>query len=795
MKFQSIDSLLEKIEEDKNTNIPTAVRYPVRWVFLNNYKELEILKEYFKKEGVKKFSFENKIPKDDGWLTSNDIINEIKNINETVVVYSMSELLRFFKIDEFSSICRVLSEIETNNFIRIYIPLVGLWEDFYNKFFSNFHRKIFFENIIWVLSGETDSIKIFQINFDINLKEEDILFYLKNLVFIKNTKKWLNLYEISPLQKNIVSQSKTLGYLAKKFLPDSLFELVVIGNYKDFIEKLFGITIEIEINEDDELYFKKVIERAIKERIDFKKFEDIFKEFFNIKSIKNLKQREVLNLYFNQKEPYLRWMIKKIYRRKNDYLRFAFEKLEELTDKALIETLWKLSFDYKDKLEENYLNQRRDLLLYIRDELKKEIKLSRDLKKRLKELDGLSFEKAVNFISLYSKEEREYLIKRLVEDKDIEKTEERVEKIKNLQPELYYYVMGWKKYEFTDCEEWVYDYFYYYNLSKIFNIKLEELENILNKKNKDIETFSEWYSKIKEVEPIQSKNEKIIWVDALGFEWAPLIKHILERSNKDYSISVKLRKVKLPTSTQCNKYETIEKIDTLDKYIHQQNPYKHPLSLIEEIEIVSRIINEILENNNNVKIISDHGFTFLSQKKFGIIKVLDIENTSHEGRYLLVDDKNKYTNDNYYIKWHSMSGHCKGNYFLVALKHNSLDNIPYREVHGGATPEEILVPQIEINKNKVSIDSYSIIPSEIEVNNFENLENIRIKIKPLPNKTVKAKLHGKNLKIEKKEDNFIIYLGKMKTEILEVSLDIFIGELNYKIKIKRKKGFEEEDQF
>jgi hypothetical protein len=46
--------------------------------------------------------------------------------------------------------------------------------------------------------------------------------------------------------------------------------------------------------------------------------------------------------------------------------------------------------------------------------------------------------------------------------------------------------------------------------------------------------------------------------------------------------------------------------------------------------------------------------------------------------------------------------------FKVALTHASLNNKPSREVHGGCTPEEILVPFILISNKKEDITSVSI---------------------------------------------------------------------------------------
>ena len=66
---------------------------------------------------------------------------------------------------------------------------------------------------------------------------------------------------------------------------------------------------------------------------------------------------------------------------------------------------------------------------------------------------------------------------------------------------------------------------------------------------------------------------------------------------------------------------------------------------------------------------------------------------------------------------------------LVALKYASLYNLPRREVHGGATPEEVLLPVIIVTKTKEKI-SYEIGPlyQEISIRS----PNLYVAITPKP---------------------------------------------------------------
>ena len=97
-----------------------------------------------------------------------------------------------------------------------------------------------------------------------------------------------------------------------------------------------------------------------------------------------------------------------------------------------------------------------------------------------------------------------------------------------------------------------------------------------------------------------------------------------------------------------------------------------------------------------IAIVSDHGLTALSRlvdsKKY-------TAKASHEGRYIKLDSTD-CLKDSDYIR-------CKNgdDNFKVALTHASLNCKPVREVHGGCTPEEILVPFIVISNKKADIET------------------------------------------------------------------------------------------
>jgi hypothetical protein len=84
---------------------------------------------------------------------------------------------------------------------------------------------------------------------------------------------------------------------------------------------------------------------------------------------------------------------------------------------------------------------------------------------------------------------------------------------------------------------------------------------------------------------------------------------------------------------------------------------------------------------------------------------------------------------------------------LIALKYASLYNLPRREVHGGATPEEVLVPVIIVAKTKEKI-SYEIEPLHQEISIRSPNLYLSITPKPQITPTLMYKEKGREMELE-----------------------------------------------
>lgn len=238
--------------------------------------------------------------------------------------------------------------------------------------------------------------------------------------------------------------------------------------------------------------------------------------------------------------------------------------------------------------------------------------------------------------------------------------------------------------------------------------------------NMQIENYGFRYAAIHDVLNEQSI---VLWIDALGVEWLPLLIWSLNKSDCGKIQHVFVTQANLPTETKFNeqwkqmKVSYDKSLNRLDKLAHNgviddSNYY----SCVEkQIEFVSNAIKEkvhsLLKEYKRVIITGDHGTSRLAARIFHKKEGVPFKNgkpLSH-GRYGLV------TNGEYQINILSTQISAKdekGNSYVVFKNYDHFklggfaagaddDNATYGEIHGGATPEEVLVPVVVFDSNNV----------------------------------------------------------------------------------------------
>ncbi len=258
----------------------------------------------------------------------------------------------------------------------------------------------------------------------------------------------------------------------------------------------------------------------------------------------------------------------------------------------------------------------------------------------------------------------------------------------------------------------------------ISEYKVYKLSNTLPESEKaffrgiEPETLPSRYSVIKQS---LTGGTAMLWIDGLGFEYLSLLLGRLSK-NKDGAVShCALTKALLPTETEFNEqWKQMDvpyaKLDKLDKLAHKgvvDEPDYY--ACIEEqlgfFNGVSDKVSELLKTHQRVIITGDHGASRLAARFFharkGLPAFKDSEPRSH-GRYCSIGSKPEAV-------YEGMKEVVdpSGRHYLVfaSYDHFSLsgfatgkdeDRATYGEVHGGASPEEMIVPVV-VFESRISV--------------------------------------------------------------------------------------------
>ena len=131
--------------------------------------------------------------------------------------------------------------------------------------------------------------------------------------------------------------------------------------------------------------------------------------------------------------------------------------------------------------------------------------------------------------------------------------------------------------------------------------------------------------------------------------------------------------------------------------------------------------------------------------------------------------------------------------YLITLKHIGLYNTPSHEVHGGATPEEVLVPYIVLEDDDRTLVEYEIVALDSSINISKDTQ-LRITMSPQPPSLPIVICNNEALPVSKDNNQFIIQLNSNLNKGLQKFIikidDEEVGELEINIK---KGGREDED--
>lgn len=321
------------------------------------------------------------------------------------------------------------------------------------------------------------------------------------------------------------------------------------------------------------------------------------------------------------------------------------------------------------------------------------------------------FEKRLDYLTNIRREERIYLLKMVGQwmRKDIEQVNGS-KKLKETFPTLSAYL----SHDLDVLQNDIGAYISRYKAHKLENSLPHDEELYFNGVNAF--SFDYRYSILSEYEDDETI---ILWIDALGIEWLPLLCWGIKNNCDGTITNLTLAQATLPTETYFNEQwkdmnVSYKKLNKLDKLAHKgvADEPDYYACIEEQMEFVAGIGNQVaslLAENHRVVITGDHGTSRLAARFFHSRDGVDVPENAivySYGRYCKLPQNVSLNIPNIEIVKGSQGeryavfrnyDHFKQPGFAAGADD---ENAIYGEVHGGATPEEMLVPIIVVESNR-----------------------------------------------------------------------------------------------
>lgn len=741
IRFDSYDALLDEIKRDMKDGDPLRCRYPVRFIMLNNFDVWHQLAKDLPILGVQPFNLEELIEDNhERWITTDELCRTIEKLKVTSLVTPFSELVRFYTDTDFRGFFNEIM-INTEDIDhpekRIYIPLIGLQNRF-SGFLSSFAR-IEESAPIWAYLTEEHKTKVFLTT----IKNESNAFAgHDNIKCLDTLYDWLRFWKTHAPQEQIICSSGPINRKEKYSDPDNIFTFEHIKNSYEYIESFLGVNVPLTYDASEDEFWSQLLADIIKAGPATFNFSSFVSGHFGFSKVS---PRELIQHWIeSETTPYGRWLIKNYFlssalAEKYPYLKVCFDEITDYENYCeLPSKIAERIFYFSEPSTQNKFAAERQLLMkrsaalfnQFTDESTKTY-----IKNCLGELDQNNTQLAITLTTGIFDFEK-VLITAWFANRD--NTGLSLEKAAEKYPDLGLYLADLKPTE-KRKDNWHLDYLAAYRDAKLSDEITESITSFIAEKNHDGDSFYDWYHSFNETHDLLHKHQnnadlrpdKVYWVDALGAEFLPFLLSIFEDSSHGFRVLYsEVTRCTIPSATAQNRFDDVVKFEELDKIAHDAAGYKKNATLVKELKVLAAKMWEIITSNSHgehtIAIVSDHGLSCLS--RLADSKKYDAK-VEHDGRYINVTGDNKLYHDADYVVHINEND---GERYKVALTHSSLGRKPVHEVHGGCTPEEVLVPYIIITNKKQNLATYryEVLTKEIEVSD----PTITVNVMPQPSR-------------------------------------------------------------
>lgn len=714
-EFGSLEDLYQEIETDKNwTGAESSLRnrYPIRFVLFENIGDFGEFVQVCQDHDVYVQSIEKwmKEGQDDKLITYSQLAALFESYIKSLpandfVIAPFSEITRFYdnmRYAEFDSLLKTIRLIQSpeeaqSGHQRIYVPIIGMqskvskFKDDPNIHIWEYHSGTEYDNYHLILTnGTTYGVK--------GLEERYTL--------CEDLRHWIALWKNvgAKIKPQIICTSKCIFANSDNAQPDNAFKYTVCNNAFEFLTEGLGINLgKLSLREEDMPYWEELASCIDVTDFDF----DVFvNQRFNTLNLND--ENAFVQTWFEYKDTFSRWLLKTYFVWKSGERSYLIRVLENVTSLSTSDLFSQIATHIFDEpLDEASIGKRLSLL---KEAKRQHVQIKSLAEQKVKaKLSAMAADPergplfAMKYMSPLTLSEQCLMVEWVGQGK-VEKND-----IKNLFPELHAYLLP-SSIKTGKGNGWTNEYFQEYCLSKVGNQETGSLAKKLKELNGSQVSFETWRDGFKTVKTLMHNRQDIdiyYWIDGLGVDWIPFMTQVIDKHKADgvFLNEIYVAASELPTVTSVNKTKLdelangkLEKIGDVDKFAHTQKTY--PAYLVEEFRIVEDAISKVLSLYNGKKIafVSDHGISYMAQFGAGL-NLAGVE-TDHAGRCGHWLKGSAQTDNNYIVLDDGQT--------LCSLNNNSLSaKTPMGQgAHGGATPEEVLVPIIIVSNQK-NANAYS----------------------------------------------------------------------------------------
>lgn len=709
--FSSLGELTKEIIRDRETRDMLAQRYAVRFIMLNNFNEFKELAKFMVNIGVETLDLETLKEDPDEWITNDELKEAIKACKVPTFVTPFSEVVRFYNDDDFRGFFNeimLLEDIHNPN-KRIYIPLVGLQNRFTD--FLNHFARIQESAPVWRYDAEPQSVDVYFAKYkDFVLPNVSIQCQLDSL------RDWLMFWKKQAPQQRIVCTSAPIAAKHKYSKPDNIFNFTRIANAYEFMTQFLELKFPFKYNEEDKTFWEQLLKGLDKNKLENFTFEAFVRTSFN--KVK-LNAADIIGEWsVATASTYDRWLLKNYVQHTSfadalPYISTCMDSVSSLSDESQLVSMIATRILYNDipaNKFAQYASERRDIIIenhYLFGQI-----LTAEEQNWLFERVKEVFQKqgdlnsAIELCTGVFEFEKKLLMGWSIHYPNNKKLPEA---INTFYPEYAAYLKTNIPSHFKTENQWVIDYIKAYKRAKMEDKYSDEIAHFIKTKNNTAANFYKWYFEFDETHGVLAevnsnlvyRPDQVYWIDGLGSEFLSYISYLIDKENSGLKvIRSQITRSLLPSSTHHNRFdgENVKKYGELDELGHDSHGYKHFDTLKEELKVIKSIVKDILasckKKKCTVAIVSDHGLSCLSRKAPS--KKYDGK-FEHEGRYIKTSD-DAQTDSDYLVHENEEDGQK----YKVALTHSSLSKVPTHQVHGGCTPEEVLVPFILLSNKDIT---------------------------------------------------------------------------------------------